>query len=103
VTLVAVLAYPISFGPACWATSRSSFPHPIFEAVYLPLGWCIGTIGNSAWGVMIPYAEAGMPKDSALFVWTGSTIPSGFGRGRHPSHWEWRDPQRGLPFRVFSR
>jgi len=38
VALVAVLlAYPLSFGPACWLTSRTGIGAPLVPTVYCPL------------------------------------------------------------------
>jgi len=40
VALVAVLvAYPLSFGPACWVCSRTNSGGAIVSAVYRPLSW----------------------------------------------------------------
>jgi hypothetical protein len=42
VALVALLAYPVSYGPACWLDSRGWFPAVLHDAAicfYWPIGW----------------------------------------------------------------
>ena len=39
VAVVVVLAYPLSFGPACWITSRVNIGVPVVNCVYLPILW----------------------------------------------------------------
>lgn len=52
--VVVILGYPLSFVPAFWFTSRTKYPHPIFESVYLPLCWCASKIGYPAWHLLVP-------------------------------------------------
>jgi hypothetical protein len=37
VALVAVLAYPLSMGPACWISSYTNFGVPVVNVAYLPM------------------------------------------------------------------
>jgi hypothetical protein len=39
VVLVAVLMYPISFGPACWVSLRNNAGGRLVGAVYYPIFW----------------------------------------------------------------
>lgn len=40
ITVVVILVYPLSFGPACWIASRTGGGHaPVVSAVYRPLIW----------------------------------------------------------------
>jgi radical SAM/Cys-rich protein len=38
ITLISVLAYPVSFGPACWIAARVNPKSRLLSAVYLPIG-----------------------------------------------------------------
>ena len=73
VTLFAVLVgYPLSFGPACWITSRLDEPHPIFNAVYSPL--CSGAcaVSESTWDALTRFGGMGMPRQSMLVLQSDS-------------------------------
>ena len=39
VVVVMLVAYPLSFGPACWYVARTGIhkPHPWFGFIYLPI------------------------------------------------------------------
>src|SRR5262245_25984190 len=40
VALVVVLVgYPLSFGPACWVTSRTGFGASVIPTIYRPMTW----------------------------------------------------------------
>jgi hypothetical protein len=39
-TAIAILTYLVSFGPACWLTSRSGIGGDVASIVYLPLVLC---------------------------------------------------------------
>jgi hypothetical protein len=36
-----LIAYPLSFGPACWITSRTSLPGDWLLVVYRPMIWAL--------------------------------------------------------------
>ncbi len=63
VSLVAALvAYPLSFGPACWVLARDnsrSQTHRSIEAIYRPLFWVI--VNGPAW--------ASVPLDQYSSLW----------------------------------
>ncbi|MGE5191170.1 MAG: hypothetical protein ACM3U2_01630 [Deltaproteobacteria bacterium] len=40
VALAAVLAYPLSFGPACWISSRLNTGTRAVTVIYRPVTWC---------------------------------------------------------------
>jgi hypothetical protein len=39
VVVVALVAYPLSFGPACWLASRCNLPGDWLFVVYAPMIW----------------------------------------------------------------
>jgi len=61
--LAALLVYPVSFGPACWASSRLKAGTRAVTVVYQPIAWCLddnyeGTLdGAIRW-----YAGLGAPN-----------------------------------------
>ena len=69
VALVAVLvAYPLSFGPACWALSRSkkSYRWPTLNSFYRPIIW---TWRNGPTAINAPigwYANVGTARPVAV-------------------------------------
>ncbi len=62
VVLVLVLAYPLSFGPACWITSRAEWLQPAFEYAFWPLVWAANRTTPASWDLLRPYATCGMPE-----------------------------------------
>ncbi len=72
VVVVVALAYPLSFGPACWLTARPLLaevrtPHPVMTA-YIPIGY----IGNHAplavRNVIFRYAWLGVARDEYILL-----------------------------------
>jgi hypothetical protein len=67
VTLVAVLvAYPLSFGPACWAYSRKQewwLPN-----LYATMGWLMLRSPMSVYRAIEAYGSLGMPFGSEVYV-----------------------------------
>ena len=61
VSLVVLLAYPLSFGPACWIASRmpSSFGTraPIIGRIYWPLLEAAWNAEGTAWDAASDYAQ----------------------------------------------
>jgi len=78
VLVVVVVAYPLSFGPACWACDRDVLSDATVDLVYSPLAeFCLSVgIGNAAcwYGALLP------PPQPYLST-------SGFG------HSNWRTPK----------
>ncbi len=65
--VVALMAYPLSFGPACWIASHCGQNQLIFESAYIPLIW-IANRKPSAWDLLRPYAKCGMPDDGLIYL-----------------------------------
>src|SRR5262245_66247805 len=42
VVLAVLLGYPLSFGPACWITSRATAGSPAVPVVYRPINFVMG-------------------------------------------------------------
>jgi hypothetical protein len=66
VALVAVLAYPASFGPVCWTYSRAD--NQTLPQTYLPVGWLMSNVPRSVEMAFIKYALAGMPRGSHIVI-----------------------------------
>ena len=65
VVVVALLAYPLSFGPACWLTSRTGVGVRLIPAIYRPLIWASlanGRGATSIGAVLVWYTELGASK-----------------------------------------
>ena len=83
IVVVLVLAYPLSFGPACWITSRTNTGASAIPVVYRPLTWAMSpgseTMFNrvSSW-----YALVGAPEN---WMWGAAWDP---GAGRFVG-WVW--------------
>ena len=65
------LLYVVSFGPACWVTSRSNVTrHEFLDSIY----WPLGHVMYEGWPVLTPalawLAETGMPAGHRLFLRT---------------------------------
>jgi hypothetical protein len=74
VALVAVLVgYPLSFGPACWITSRFASLYPAFGATYRPLVWAADYTPGS-WPVLARYATIGMSDNGRILVRHGNRL-----------------------------
>jgi len=67
VVVVALVAYPLSFGPACWAVPA---PDGILFAprVYLPLGWVIDRSPGAVHSYFRRYLEWWLPDVNAIFI-----------------------------------
>ena len=81
VVVVAIpLIYVLSFGPACWITSRSQMER--LPMIYLPVGWA-GMNGPDGLRTAICwYACVGMPHGSTVIL---PTDLSGFGTSLTPT------------------
>ena len=93
VVVVAVLAYPLSFGPACWITSRLDRGSDLVPTIYRPFTWGMseqsGTTINS---VIMWYAKVGAAENWvwAAFLETDETP------GRDHTRWKWVETRPGL-------
>src|SRR5262245_54850723 len=89
--LVLLVGYPLSFGPACWITSRANVGASAIPVVYRPLTWAmspdshtkmnrvstwyakIGAPDDWQWGAMWDVDSTGKPQHTG-WMW-GSTVP----------------------------
>jgi hypothetical protein len=82
VVVVVLVAYPLSFGPACWLTSRTRVGVRLIPAVYRPLIWASLADGRGATpigAVLVWYTELGRQRDGDGQSSTASTaIRSGW-------------------------
>jgi len=63
VALIAVLvAYPLSFGPACWIASRCEFAEGLVSACYLPVVWTYFHAPSSVQESIFWYANYGAKR-----------------------------------------
>jgi hypothetical protein len=56
VLTVALMAYPLSFGPACWVTSHLNLGADALPAIYQPLTWAMFR-SNAVASVLVAYSE----------------------------------------------
>jgi len=95
--LVLLVGYPLSFGPACWMTSRLNAGASAIPVVYRPLTWTMSPSSNalmnrlSSW-----YAKVGASDD-----WEWGPVHDE--KGRHIG-WMWDSTAQILfDSPVFSR
>src|SRR5580704_8634282 len=78
VVVVALVGYPLSFGPACWLADRNAFLVPAVGMVYKP------PVRAAIFGpepiktVLLQYAELGAPprdKEHIMGLWDRWTYP----------------------------
>ncbi len=62
--VVVLLAYPLSFGPACWITSRTNVGATAIPVLYRPLTWAMSAESNTTINrVSMWYAKAGAAEN----------------------------------------
>jgi hypothetical protein len=76
VVVAALIAYPVSFGPACWLTSRRTdrWTCPRAMIVYWPLGRAFEVMGIRRGRAGNPISSAG---HEALMWWITVGLPKG--------------------------
>ena len=62
VVVVVLLAYPLSFGPACWITARTGIGVYTLQRVYRPILYAMSR-SRSVANLCRWYAESGAPPD----------------------------------------
>ena len=69
------LAYPLSFGPACWIRSRQTIPGESYwrggrlSMIYVPIGWFMTTVEQtSARQIIESFGQMGMARDGIVHV-----------------------------------
>jgi len=90
VVVVVVLAYPLSFGPACWITSRCDVGASAIPILYRPLTWALSPEYDSPMNrVCTWYAKVGAPD---FWEWgpvmAVDQLPDGTTKMRHVG-WMW--------------
>ncbi len=80
--LVFLFGYPLSFGPACWITSRTNVGASAIPVIYRPLTLAMSPYSESAVNrVSTWYAKIGAPDD-----WQWGSVWDEHGR---PVGWMW--------------
>jgi hypothetical protein len=74
VVVVALLAYPLSFGPACWFTSHTGAGILYLREVYRPVLWLMSHVDVAA-RLFNWYAQLGAPPDWAWLDFADSGPP----------------------------
>jgi hypothetical protein len=81
VALIALLAYPLSFGPACWITARSQLGDQIgracMEEVYRPVLWTIAYGPAVIEKPLFWWGEFGI-RDGGVALFSIDESPKGF-------------------------
>ncbi len=91
VTFVIVLLYVVSFGPACWLSSRSGFGRQELTTIYRPI-LMLMNIDDSP-SDLIPRLTPTAPSDHGRWVtlyFYPSGIVSRYANCLAAEHWEWR-------------
>ena len=75
VVVVALVAYPLSFGPACWFTSRVNLSGKFVTIPYRPIVWLFCNSPQGVRTVIRSYASAGAREDWGWQVKMQGRIP----------------------------
>ena len=89
VVVTALVAYPLSFGPACWITSRANRGASALGTVYKPMTWAMSYDDETLWQLITGYAEIGAPFN---WHWTRTLyLNRKFDgtRSERSSEWSW--------------
>ena len=69
VVVVALVAYPLSFGPACWIASRTGTDRsPFYTTIYAPLGRMMYRQVPVAADVLAILSSIGLPNAGAVAI-----------------------------------
>jgi hypothetical protein len=86
VVVVCLLAYPLSFGPACWITSRLDRGADLVPVAYRPFTWAMSPQSDTTIDSVINwYAEVGAAEN---WAW-GSISEAGETPGSEHVRWMW--------------
>jgi hypothetical protein len=66
VVIVVLVAYPLSFGPACWIAGPAGAEQGVFTKVYWPVGWVADHAPRTVQKAIVCYALLGIPKGVTL-------------------------------------
>jgi hypothetical protein len=64
---IALIAYPISFGPTCWVSSRTGWGYELVPVVYRPMCWLHVFGPNSTRWCIDWYARLGAANGWELY------------------------------------
>src|SRR5262249_53541802 len=89
VVVVVLVAYPLSFGPACWMTSRLDRGADLVSVLFCPLTWAMSPQRGTA---IAWYATVGAAENWvwAAFLETDETP------GRDHTRWKWVETRPNL-------
>jgi hypothetical protein len=83
VTLVSVLAYPASFGPACWIAARANPESRMLSAVYWPMGRVILEESDTISNALRWYGGLGIPAGTEVsLAYEGEPVSGHIGINR---------------------
>ena len=73
VLVVVLVGYPLSFGPACWITSRRGTTPEVIYKIYRPViyNWGRAPRSGSLWKAVHWYAQLGAPGGSIMWPYVG--------------------------------
>ena len=93
VVVVALVAYPLSFGPACWITSRISGGAATVSIIYRPITCSMNEDRAFGFGgVNVFMSDGFLSKFASLFAADGWRWRLRRSLGNPNAHWEWRGP-----------
>ena len=80
VAIFALATYPVSFGPACWITSRTNAGASAVPTIYRPMVWVMCR-SYRIFHILDSYARLGSPASWSWSDWSGGTwtevVPNG--------------------------
>jgi hypothetical protein len=68
VAVVALVAYPLGFGPACWIASRRQERVPRISSAYRPIGIVIADAPQPIRRFLIWYGAVGISQDGTGYI-----------------------------------
>lgn len=71
--VLVLTGYPLSFGPACWLTSRYGSLYPSFSATYQPLVSAADRV-PTARKILMSYACVGLPENGRILIKHGNAL-----------------------------
>jgi hypothetical protein len=87
VVIALLVMYPLSFGPACWISSRTNTAASVIPIVYRPIVWCMahnrglgkvvkwyGELGAGRGWQWVDFSDSAISTDS--FFWMHLDVPS---------------------------
>ncbi len=80
VVVIALVAYPLSFGPACWANGRTHVGDQAFLTAYRPIVWAFPTLSPAGQRAVRWYVDLWLPAGTRFVgradgVWFVHDVP----------------------------